>query len=106
MDNNADPLKRAIDRVIAGTTPAKPGGKGAKDAVIIEHAIEVTRKLREGHFTQLCIFVSSNTGDFAASKTSTNLHSNLVPVLNPIQLDYDIGLENAEKRLAALGWTP
>jgi hypothetical protein len=106
IGHSASALKRAVDRVITGTIPAKPGGKGAKDAVIVEHAVEVTTKLRTAHFTQPCIFVSSNTGDFAVSKTSTNLHAQLVPVFNRIQLEYAISLENAETILVAIGWSP
>jgi hypothetical protein len=106
IDHNASALKRAVDRVISGAIPAKSGGKGAKDAVILEHAVEVTTRLRTAHFTQPCIFISSNTSDFAVSKTSTNLHSNLVPVFIPIQLEYAISLENAETILVGIGWSP
>jgi hypothetical protein len=106
ISHNASALRRAVDRVITGTIPARPGGKGAKDAVILEHAVEVTTKLRTAHFTQPCIFVSSNTGDSAVSKTSAILHPQLVPVFGPIQLEYQISLENAERSLANVGWSP
>ena len=105
IGHNAAALRRAVDRVIASQIPAKSGGKGAKDAVILEHAVETTAQLRSAAFTQPCVFVSSNTRDFAASG-STNLHPLLVPVLTPIQLQYATSLEHAETMLTAVGWSP
>ncbi len=42
MDHNAAAMKRAINRVIASVLPARKGGTGAKDAVIVEHVVEAT----------------------------------------------------------------
>jgi len=103
LDHDAAALGRAIDRVLASRIPAKPGGKGAKVAVILEHAVETTTQLRAAGFAGTCVFVSSNTKDFAASG-STNLHPLLVPVFNPIQLDYATSLTHAEAILTAAGW--
>ena len=33
-------MDKAIGRIISSTHPAKPGGKGAKDSIILEHAVE------------------------------------------------------------------
>lgn len=105
MDHHAAALGRAVDRVIASTIPAKKGGKGAKDAVILEHAVETTTQLRAAGFTGTCVFVSSNTTDFAAPK-STNLHPDLAPVFNPLHLLYATSLTDAEAMLLAAGWVP
>jgi hypothetical protein len=105
IDHNAAAMRRAVDRVIASTHPAKPGGKGAKDSVILEHAVETTAKLRTGGFTGDCIFVSSNTKDFA-NTGSTNLHAQLAPAFNPVNLQYAVSLEHAESILLAGGWAP
>jgi hypothetical protein len=105
LDHDAAALGRAIDRVIAARVPAKPGGKGAKDAVILEHAVEMTTQLRKAGFTGSCVFVSSNTKDFAASG-STGLHPHLAPAFSPIQLAYATGLTHAEAILLTAGWAP
>ncbi|MBI1914956.1 MAG: hypothetical protein HYS12_09510 [Planctomycetes bacterium] len=105
IDHSAAALGRAVDRIIASTHPAKPGGKGAKDSVILEHAVETTDKLRTAGFTGITLFVSSNTADFAA-KGSTNLHAQLVPAFNPVSLQYAVSLEDAESILTAAGWAP
>jgi hypothetical protein len=105
LDHDAAALGRAIDRVIAARVPAKPGGKGAKDAVILEHAVEMTTRLRKAGFTESCVFVSSNTKDFAASG-STNLHPLLAPAFSPIRLEYATSLTHAEAILLAAKWAP
>jgi hypothetical protein len=105
LDHDGAALGRAIDRVIAARAPAKPGGKGAKDAVILEHAVELTTQLRSAGFTGTCVLVSSNTKDFAASG-STNLHPLLAPVFSPIQLEYATSLTHAETILLTAGWVP
>jgi hypothetical protein len=105
LDHDAAALGRAIDRVIAARIPAKPGGKGAKDAVILEHAVEMTTQLRNAGFTGSCVFVSSNTKDFAASGL-TSLHPLLAPAFSPIQLGYATDMAHAEAILLAAGWVP
>ena len=103
--HDAAALGSAVDRIIASEIPVKRGGKGAKDAVILEHAVEATSELRASGFTGACVFVSSNTNDFAAPG-STNLHPLLVPVFNPINLLYATSLTHAEAILVSAGWAP
>jgi hypothetical protein len=105
MDHHVAALGRAVDRIIASRLPARKGGKGAKDAVILEHAVETTTQLRAAAFAGSCVFVSSNTSDFAAAG-STNLHPLLVPAFDPIQLLYATSLEHAETLLLTAGWLP
>ena len=105
MDHDAAALGRAVDRIIASTHPAKPGGKGAKDSVILEHAVEATTQLRNAGFTGICLFVSSNTKDFA-NAGSTNLHAQLIPAFNAVNLEYAVSLTHAENILTAAGWVP
>jgi hypothetical protein len=105
IKNQAVAMDKAITRIIASAHPAKPGGKGAKDSIILEHAVETTSKLRSAGFTGLCLFVSSNTNDFAV-KGGTTLHAVLVPVFNPVGLKYAVSLEDAEATLLAAGWVP
>ncbi len=105
MDHNAAAMRRAIDRVIASQLPARKGGTGAKDAVIVEHAVETTAQLRAAGFGQPCVFVSSNTKDFA-EPSSTNLTPALVAAFTPINLLYGTSLSHAEAILSAAGWVP
>jgi hypothetical protein len=56
-------------------------------------------------FAEICIFVSSNTGDFA-NPGSTNLHAQLAASFNPVGLRYAVSLADAESVLAAAGWVP
>src|SRR5262249_15051524 len=42
MDHQAAAMSRAIGRIIASKLPARKKGTGAKDSVIVEHALELT----------------------------------------------------------------
>jgi hypothetical protein len=105
LDHDAGALARAIDRVVAARLPARKGDKGAKDAVILEHALEATRQLRAAGFAETCVFASSNTSDFAAPK-STALHPLLAADFAPLSLLYATSLTHAETHLLAAGWVP
>jgi hypothetical protein len=106
IDHDFAALGRAVDRIITNTHPVKqPDSKGAKDSVIIEHAIETTAELRTAGFLGNCLFVSSNTKDFA-DPGSTNLHSQLTGAFNPVNLQYVVSLAQAELILRNAGWAP
>jgi hypothetical protein len=106
IDHDGPAMSRAIDRIVANAHPVKPdSSKGAKDSVILEHAVETTAQLRAAAFGDICIFVSSNTKDFAAPG-STNLHSQLTAAFNPVNLQYAVSLTDAIGILTAAGWTP
>jgi hypothetical protein len=103
-DNEA--LQRATDRVIHSTLPARKGGKGAKDAIIMEHALQLTDALRTAGFNGVCVFASSNTSDFAR-KQSTKLHPDLLPAFGPpTNLSYAARLSLAVRELKSAGWVP
>lgn len=105
LDHDAEALSRAFNRVVAALLPARKGGKGAKDAVILEHALEATKQLRAAGFAETCVFASSNTTDFAAPK-STDLHRLLAPEFAPLNLLYATSLTHAETHLLAAGLAP
>jgi hypothetical protein len=105
IDHQADAMDRAGHRIIDSRLPARKKGTGAKDSIIVEHAIELTRQLRRAGFNQSCIFISSNTTDFAAP-SSTNVTPDLAAEFTAVRLGYEISLENAERTLKAAGWTP
>lgn len=106
IDHDADALVRAVDRIVASTHPVRqPDSKGAKDAIILEHAVQTTRQLRNAGFAGTCLFVSSNTKDYAAPG-STSLHPQLAPSFNPVNLGYAVSLAEAHAVLTATGWVP
>jgi hypothetical protein len=106
IDHDPDALGRAVDRIVTPTHPVKKeNSKGAKDAVILEHAVQMTGQLRNAGFAGNCLFVSSNTNDYAA-KGSTNLHRHLAPSFGPVGLGYAVNLTDAHAVLIAAGWVP
>jgi len=105
LDVDFDALRRAFDRVIWAELPAKKGGKGAKDAVILEQALALARALRAAGSPQTCVFVSSNTNDFAVSRT-TSLHPHLSPSFAAAKLRYAASLTAAVTLLRGEGWVP
>lgn len=105
IDHQADAMDRAGHRIIESRLPARKKGTGAKDSIIVEHAIELTRQLRKASFNQSCVFISSNTTDFAAP-SSTDVNPELAAVFAGNRLGYEISLENAERTLMGAGWTP
>jgi hypothetical protein len=105
IDNDGPASVRAVDRIIASRHPVKQHSKGAKDSVILEHAVEMTAQLKSAGFAEICIFVSSNTGDFA-NPGSTHLHAQLAASFNPVHLRYAVSLADAEGVLTAAGWVP
>jgi hypothetical protein len=105
MDHQAAAMSRAVDRIIASRLPARRKGTGAKDSVIVEHAIQLTNQLRTAGFTQRCVFVSSNTSDFAVP-SSNAVNPDLATEFSACRLDYAISLEHAESILLTAGWVP
>ncbi len=106
LDKEADALARAIDRLIGGRKPARPGGQGGKDAVILEHAVSLVDALLPGGFVLRRLFVSSNTGDFATAKI-TGIHPDIRLSFDPPRdIGYFISLSSAVASLKAGGWVP
>jgi hypothetical protein len=105
IDNDGLASSRAVDRIVACRHPVKQHSKGAKDSVILEHAVETTAQLRIAGFVEICVFVSSNTSDFA-NPGSTNLHTQLTASFSPVSLGYAVSLADAEGILTVAGWVP
>ncbi len=68
--------QRALNRVYTKTRPSHEGH--IKDSIHLEHYLELVRQLRAQHFTDQCIFVSSNRRDFWDGE-NPRLHSLLLP---------------------------
>lgn len=60
--------KRALARAVSDTPPATQGGT-AKDCLVLEHCLEVSRQLRSGGFSKKIVFLSSNTRDYCEGST-------------------------------------
>jgi len=106
LDKDREAMSRAVDRIIHSKRPARTGGKGAKDAMILDHALELARSLRQAGFVDLCLFVSSNISDFAV-KSGTKLHPELQPEFDsPTNLQYAVNLTGAVQILMNTGWLP
>jgi hypothetical protein len=106
LDKDSDALNRAIDRIINAVKPARRGGQGAKDAVILEHAVSLVDALLVGGFAGSRAFVSSNTDDFATPKT-TAIHPDIRPAFGPPRdIHYFVSLSAAVTWLRASGWMP
>jgi hypothetical protein len=101
LARDADCLSRALDRVLNQTRPAHKKGKGVKDAIILEHALELSRRLGSV-FAASRYFVSSNTNDFADSPLS-RLHPNLRSDFATASLEYAPSLSDAVTQLRTSG---
>jgi hypothetical protein len=66
IKEDADCLTRASIRVIKTIAPASKGKDEYKDCMIIEHYLELCRKLRDSGFSEQIVFVSSNKTDFGS----------------------------------------
>lgn len=106
LDKDGDALIRATDRIIDGRKPARKGGQGAKDAIILEHAVSLVDALLIRGFASRRVFVSSNTSDFATAKTTT-VHPEIKVAFGPPRdILYFASLSAAVKALKGGGWVP
>ena len=104
LDKDGEALCRAIDRIINARKPARKGGQGAKDATILDHAISLVDALLVEGISRPRVFVSSNTNDFALSKTD-DIHPDIKPDFDPPRdIHYSVGLAEAVTWLKAGGW--
>lgn len=106
LRNHCDALGRAVDRINNARKPARKGGQGAKDSVILEHAVQLVDALLESGFTAHRAFVSSNTADFSWGKT-TDIHPEIKQAFNaPREIHYFISISSAIAWLGSNGWAP
>ena len=107
LDKDAEAFGLAIDRLIQAKLPAREGGRGVKDCLILEQSLGLTRALRAQRFTHPCIFASSNMSDFAFAR-SNRPHPMLAPDFNDenTRLTYAFSLSAAFATLRSSGWTP
>jgi hypothetical protein len=92
-------VERALGRVVTKTKPAANGR--IKDAIHLEHALELGRSVRAAGFPCRVGFISSNKADFGADKNDPRLDLDLLANdFAPAGLEYFARLEAA---VGALG---
>jgi hypothetical protein len=80
--------------------------KEMKDSLNREQCLELSTRLRQAGFTRLCVFISSNTNDFAEFPSKTRLHLDLQAEFTAAALEYFTSLEAAVGSLRARGQLP
>ncbi|MBA4063968.1 MAG: hypothetical protein C0501_09700 [Isosphaera sp.] len=78
--------RRFLPRPPRRPANSKAGGKGAKDCIILEHALDLSARLGAG-YPKPRYFVSSNTGDFA-EKPANQVHQDLRDDFTAAHLEY------------------
>ena len=87
---------RASDRTKFGTRPAKSGGGGHKDCLIIEEYLDLCRLLHAGGFAKKKVFCSSNTKDY---QDGPDLHGDLARDFDSVGLVFTNALHWAVNEL-------
>ncbi len=101
LDRDQQCLERAVVRLIAKRRPSH--NKEMKDSMNLEQSLELSRILRaDPPLAYPCVFVSSNTNDFAAPKSS-KLHADLQADFDAASLLYFTSLRAAVGSLRAQG---
>lgn len=87
---------RGLRRVRIKTPPSKKGGE-AKDCVILEECLELTRQLRANAYVGKCIFCSSNSRDYG--EQGADLHPILANEFATMDLQFATNLPWAVRDL-------
>ena len=90
-------LELAIERVIQKRRPSHK--KEIKDSMNLEQSLELARRLRAGASGQPCLFVSSNTNDYAETSPRVRIHPALQPEFAAVEMDYVTSFRAALGRL-------
>ncbi|MGA2702199.1 MAG: hypothetical protein ABSH35_14030 [Isosphaeraceae bacterium] len=104
LDRDQTSLNRAVARLIAKRRPSHK--KEIKDSMNMEQSLELCSQLRNSGFTHPAVFISSNTNDYAAASTSSQLHNDLQAEFVAVSLEYFPSLRAAIGSLRARGVLP
>jgi hypothetical protein len=72
IDNDDACGGRAYTRSMLGVAPASRGKPEHKDCNIIEHYLEIARRLKQSSFAEKIAFVTSNSNDFGSMPSPRN----------------------------------
>ena len=104
LDRDQPSLNRAVARLIAQKRPSHR--KEIKDSIKLEQSLELCSQLRKPGFVGHVAFVSSNTNDYAAVSTTSQLHDDLQAEFSGVSLEYFPSLRAAIGSLRAIGELP
>lgn len=99
LDRDQSCLNRAVERLIAKRRPSHK--KEIKDSMNMEQSLELCSRLRDAGFPHPVVFISSNTNDYAAAPTSSQLHNDLQAEFAAVSLEYFPSLRTAVGSLRA-----
>jgi hypothetical protein len=80
--------------------------KEIKDSMNLEQGLELCSQLRNGGFIRPAAFISSNTNDFAAASSKSQLHNDLQSEFAAVSLEYFPSLRAAVGSLRARSELP
>ncbi len=102
LDEDADCVRRALDRVKTKTRPSEGGA--IKDSIHLEHFLDLSRRLAARGFTEPRVFVSSNTADFSLDRNKADRpHPDLVGDLSTAGLEFFPSLGPALSHIGLFG---
>ena len=104
LDRDQTSLNRAVARLIAKRRPSHK--KEIKDSMNMEQSLELCSQLRNAGFASHIAFISSNTNDYAAASTSSQIHNDLQAEFAAVSLEYFPSLRAAVGSLRARGELP
>jgi len=104
LDRDQTSLNRAVARLIAKRRPSHK--KEIKDSMNMEQSLELCSQLRNSGFARPVLFISSNTNDYTAASTSSQLHNDLQTEFVAVSLEYFPSLWAAVGSLRARGALP
>jgi hypothetical protein len=98
IDRDDTCVARALDRVQNKAPPSHAGM--VKDAIHLEHYLELCRQLHAAGLLARRVFVSANKADFWEAKNKPDIHPDLAPQLTAVGLEFFGTLEAALGSLA------
>ncbi len=104
FERDRSALDRAVARSIAKRRPSH--SKEIKDSMNLEQVLLFCSRLRAKGGTAPVAFISSNTNDFAETRSSTQLHPELRTEFNEASLEYFTSFRAAVGSLRASGQMP
>jgi hypothetical protein len=104
LDRDQTSLDRAVARLIAKRRPSHK--KEIKDSMNLEQSLELCCHLRNVGFICPAVFISSNTLDYAAAASPSQIHADLQAEFAAVSLEYFPSLRAAVGSLRARGGLP
>jgi hypothetical protein len=95
LSPDAEILRAAEMRSMAGLKPAAIGKREHADCLIIETCFALFKSLRSRGFAERCVFVSSNKADFYGEGNPLRPHEDLAGDCSAINLQFALAFDHA-----------